>query len=119
MTFRSRAERLVPRQHGKGVGGFTIDVLRDRFPEAQRREYDEHPPFAWYRHREGTSGIDELEAVPICPQCGVRDITLEPSGDALCGVCGGGAVRCECPRCGAPLIRPPDAPRECHRCMNA
>ncbi len=101
----------------QGIGGFTIDVLRDQFSEEQRQEFDEYPPYAWYRHRQGTTAIEELEAVPACPRCQVRELPSQSPRGEVCGVCANGAVRCDCPRCGAPLIRHSNAPRECHRCM--
>lgn len=104
---------------GKGIGGFTIDVLRRYFLKDQGKSYDAYPPYSWYRHRQGTTAVDELNAVPVCPKCQVRGLPLgSPQGD-VCGICANNGIRCNCPRCGAPLIRYPDAPRECYRCLNA
>jgi uncharacterized protein YegJ (DUF2314 family) len=108
----------------KGVGGFTIDVLKRQMTRAQLREYEAEPPLLWYRHRSTLDANTEIESVPVCSRCGNRDLTeafrlRRPSGyqDGVCGLCLEGAVRCECPGCGAPLIRYPKAPGKCHRCL--
>jgi hypothetical protein len=48
----------------------------------------------------------------------MRDLIADSYRDGVCGLCLNRGVRCDCPDCGAPLIRYPDAPRECHHCLN-
>lgn len=103
---------------GKGLGGFTVDVMKKHVPAAQLAELEQCEPLAWYRHR-ATTAQAELDSVPVCRECGVRDLVARPYRDGVCGWCVNGFTRCECPECGAPLLRQPNAPRECHRCLNA
>lgn len=100
-----------------GLGGFTIDVLKRQMPLSQLKAYQNQPPLSWYKHRGEADGMAELNAVPVCTKCGVRDLIAESYRGGVCGLCQEGGVRCACPDCGAPLIRYPDAPRECHHCL--
>jgi uncharacterized protein YegJ (DUF2314 family) len=109
---------LVPNDE-KGIGGFTVDVMKSQLPADQLAEWEQYPPMAWYRHRTNTDARAELDAVPVCRQCGVRDLLGRPYQKGVCGWCSNNFVRCACPECGAPLFRQPDAPRECHRCLSA
>ncbi|HTU21737.1 MAG TPA: DUF2314 domain-containing protein [Gemmataceae bacterium] len=116
-------------ERGKGLGGFTIDVLKRQMTPSQLKEYQAHPPLSWYRDRVTMDAITEIESVPVCRKCEARDLTevirqrsrsRSASGyrEGVCGLCLEGAVRCACPTCGAPLIRYPNAPPECHRCLS-
>ena len=102
----------------KGIGGFTVDVMKKHMSVEQRAELEQCEPLAWYRRRTGTARA-ELESVPVCRECGVRDLIGRPYRGGVCGWCANGFTRCECPECGAPLLRQLNAPRECHRCLSA
>ena len=96
---------------GKGIGGFTIDVLRDRFPEGSAQGIRRVPAVrAWYRHREGTSGEStEAGSRADLPEMWSPRPPLEiVSGRPLRSLYGRRcALRCRCPS-GVlhPLIRP-------------
>ena len=34
---------------GRGRGGFTFQVLKSRMSESELAEYEQHPPFSWFR----------------------------------------------------------------------
>lgn len=102
--------------HGRGVGGFTVDVLRESVAEDQRHEYESHPPVSWYCHRDGFTAKDELDAVPSCVACGHRDLIAFSYRDGKCGCCTNGLKRTVCSECTAPIIRGPGQPSTCFSC---
>ena len=101
---------------GRGVGGFTVDVLRKTVPTEEREEYESHPPVLWYRHRQGVTAADELDQVPQCVQCGQRDLIEYSYRDGKCGCCVNGLARTECRECGLPIIRSADLSPVCFSC---
>lgn len=102
--------------HKGGLGGFTIDVLKQRVHPDQRQEYESYPPVSWYRHRRGTTAQDEMNHVPACVDCGQKDLFDDSYRDGKCGVCANGLARIECKRCGMPIIRSPKQPKLCRMC---
>ena len=105
--------------HGKGIGGFTIDVMWDQFPEEQRGLYQNSPPIVWYRERllANRTAQMELDAVPVCRKCGHQELHTRSYKGATCGICANGGARVDCNECGAPIIRFKDQPHKCHRCQ--
>jgi uncharacterized protein YegJ (DUF2314 family) len=102
---------------GKGIGGFTIRNVWAQLSEEERVQAEESPPFSWYAHRSSTAE-EELLALPQCVKCKQRNLMLETSfTEGICGICQQGGRRCDCPKCGAPLIRYPKQPQLCSRCI--
>jgi len=104
---------------GKGLGGFTVDVLKKTIPPDRLEEYESQPPVSWYRHRKSTTAQSELDQVPVCKKCNKRDLTDMSYREGLCGCCANGLSRTTCPTCGVPLIRSNAAPQECFSCVTA
>ena len=101
----------------KGLGGFTIDVMKRQMDPDELQQYESQPPLAWYRHRVKLDAIMELERIPVCNKCGHRDLIATSYKEGLCGLCANGATRTKCPSCGAPLIRNSNQPRKCAACL--
>jgi len=102
----------------KGVGGFTIDVLKQRIRPEQMEAYESMPPVSWFKHRRTITAFQELAAKPICVSCGVRSLLDRPYREGVCGCCANGLKRCNCPKCGVPLFRAEGAAPECHACAS-
>jgi uncharacterized protein YegJ (DUF2314 family) len=101
---------------GRGIGGFTVDVLRQSIPPEQREEYESHPPVSWYRHRQDVTALDELLEVPKCVECGNRDLMDFSYRDGKCGCCTNGLERTNCSKCDFPIVRPAGHPTVCFSC---
>ncbi len=102
-----------------GFGGFTIDVMKKQMPPKQWKAFRDQPPLSWYRHRKTSDAISDQARLPVCESCGERDLFGEQQPVNPCGLCRNELKRCSCPSCGAPIIRPPDAPRECYNCISS
>lgn len=109
---------LVPHAEGAAMGGFTVDVLKTRMSPAELREYEQYPPLKWFKHRVGTTALDDLKRLPVCVKCKKRDLIGTTNQEGVCGLCANGLERCECTSCGAPIIRPPQQTRVCKQCLN-
>jgi uncharacterized protein YegJ (DUF2314 family) len=107
---------LLVRVDGLALGGFTIDVMARQMTEAERAAAAHHPPYRWYRDRAMTA-VEQLESVPVCRQCGQRDLTTQSYRGDVCGLCSSGARRCDCTRCGAPIFRGLQDPQQCYHCL--
>ena len=101
---------------GRGIGGFTVDVLRQSIAPAEREEYESHPPVSWYRHRQNVTALDELLKVPECVECGNRDLMDFSYRDGKCGCCTNGLERTNCSTCNSPILRPAGQPTICFSC---
>lgn len=101
----------------KGLGGFTIDVMKRQMRPEQLKQYESQPPLAWYRHRTSLDAQSELERIPVCKKCGQRDLIAYSYKNGVCGLCANGAARSECPTCGAPLFRHSGQPPQCAACL--
>lgn len=99
----------------KAIGGFTIDVMRAEMSPSERARFDRAAPCKWYAHRTGSTAKEELDALPVCQQCDERG--LHAYEGPVCPMCANGAARTKCPGCGAPLVRHPGFPPECHQCF--
>ena len=104
-------------QRDKGLGGFTIDVMKRQMDPDELKQYESQPPLAWYRHRVKLNAKSELARIPVCNQCGHRDLIATSYTDGVCGLCANGAIRTKCPTCSAPLIRNANQPRKCAACL--
>ena len=101
----------------KGIGGFTVDILKKTIPADELDEYESVPPVSWYRHRKGNlTAQNELDQVLVCKKCGKRDLFDLSYRDGVCGCCVNGLSRTNCPACGVPLFRAADAPPQCFQC---
>ena len=60
---------------------------------------------------------DQLLALPKCNQCGKRKISHPEDTGQPCSMCRSGSRRCNCPKCGAPLIRNAKLPEVCAQCF--
>ena len=119
VTFdlRMLIDWFLVRTDGIAYGGFTVDVLREVLPAEALRASVDWPPLVWYPGRTDTYEITRLASLPACPKCGQQELGTEWYIGGVCGVCANGARRCECLRCGAPLIRHPDYDQqECYHC---
>lgn len=101
---------------GKGIGGFTIEVLKRQIPAEKLPEYTSKPPVSWYNHRTGPA-IEEFRNIPLCRQCGRKEL-LSPYIDGICALCRHKGSRTNCPGCGVPLFRYPGAPPKCYACLH-
>ena len=104
--------------HKGGLGGFTVDVLRKTIPSDQRYEYESYPPVSWYRHRQGLTAQDELKQVPVCVQCGKRDLIDFSYRDGKCGCCVNDVKRTNCEACGILIMRAEKQPKICFACKS-
>ena len=110
---------LVPVAEGTRYGGFTVDVMKQAMSAEELREYEKLPPLMWYKHRDGTTALDELKQLPVCTKCRKRDLIASLYRDGVCGLCINGMERCQCATCNAPLIRPAGSPPRCSRCSGS
>lgn len=98
-------------------GGFTIPLVLDELSEDDREMAKQAPLFKECLSR-NMDATEQLLALPVCKKCNQRNFMMEPSYDGgVCGICRNDGWRCDCPKCGAPLIRFPQAPKLCVRCM--
>ena len=105
-------------RQGKGLGGFTIPHVWKSLSPSEQRAYAHAPPFSWFAHRGEQTAEDQLMALPKCTQCHRRDIGNPDSQATLCDLCSQGWRRCDCPGCGAPLIRSKAISEKCARCKS-
>lgn len=103
-------------RHGKGVGGFTIPYVWSELSDEERQQFRDEPPFAWFAHRGDKTAKNQLLALRQCTQCNMRNIDDTDGSNDVCAWCQIGARRCNCPVCGAPLIRNESLPDLCIRC---
>jgi uncharacterized protein YegJ (DUF2314 family) len=103
-------------RNGRGLGGFTIPHVWSQLSATEQKRVENEPPFVWFKHRGTTSASDELIALPKCPVCHRRKIDVSTDTKSPCAICDDGSWRCECPKCGAPLIRNSKLPKTCARC---
>lgn len=104
---------------GKGLGGFTIARVLETLSEEEQEAAKHSPPFAWFSHRGTLTAEQELLAIPQCSRCKKRSLLMETVyKDGMCGICADGGRRCDCPKCGAPLIRFDKMPVLCARCLS-
>jgi uncharacterized protein YegJ (DUF2314 family) len=103
---------------GRGLGGFTIPHVWGELSESEREQCSDQPPFSWFRHRGTQSARDELMALPQCLKCGKRNISHPNDTKQPCAICRSNSWRCDCPKCGAPLIRNAKLQKLCARCAN-
>jgi len=101
---------------GRGFGGFTISEVWDELSESQQEQFKNEPPFAWFQHRGTRSATDELFELPVCVKCNRRNVGDPTDVETPCAICRSGSRRCNCPKCGAPLIRNDKLPELCARC---
>lgn len=106
---------------GKGIGGFTVDVMWNRFPQVSRDLFRDTLPFAWYIDRLDAKCTAQMEltAVPECTRCGQRDLHASSYRGTICGICTNGGRRLVCQQCGAPIIRFVNQLPLCRRCQSA
>jgi uncharacterized protein YegJ (DUF2314 family) len=102
---------------GRALGGFTIPHVWSQLDEHQRQQSKHERPFVWFWSRGKNSAKDELIALPKCTQCDKRNIDYPEDAKQPCAICRNGGWRCNCPKCGAPLIRNDKLPKVCARCM--
>lgn len=103
---------------GRGIGGFTLPYVWDELTESEQEQFRDEQPFVWFKHRGTASAMEELVALRKCSKCNKRDL-FHPEGTGdLCGICASGSWRCNCPKCGAPLIRNKELPKVCARCYH-
>jgi uncharacterized protein YegJ (DUF2314 family) len=111
---------LVPINQPTGLGGFTIPYALAQLSVREQQDEMRLSPFCWFSHRSRISAEGELFAIPECSQCKRRylgiDVNPEPK---VCRICNRGGRRCDCPECGAPLIRFPDQPAICDQCIRS
>jgi uncharacterized protein YegJ (DUF2314 family) len=103
-------------RNGRGLGGFTIPHIWSQLSETEQEQVENEPPFVWFKHRGTASARDELLALPKCPKCHRRNIDSPTDVKSPCAICHDGSWRCDCPKCGAPLIRNQKLPKTCARC---
>lgn len=103
---------------GKGIGGFTVDVLKKQIPDHERTEYEQHPPVSWYVHRGTRTAGDEIKALTPCLSCNDHDLTPIVAEDGQCGYCKNDLTRTHCTACSMKIIRGPGAPDQCYGCLN-
>lgn len=105
-------------RNGRGIGGFTVSHVWNEFTAKQQKSYRNQAPFVWYQHRGNKSAIEELADLPKCKTCKKRclDFEYDKGPTSTCGICQSGSRRCNCTRCGAPLIRNEKLPELCFRC---
>lgn len=103
---------------GKGIGGFTIPHVWSTLSREQQQEFRDSPPFEWFAHRGTYSAAEQLIAIPICSQCNKRNLDYPSDDEAVCAICRTDGQRCDCPQCGAPLIRNDKLPILCARCQD-
>jgi len=101
---------------GRGLGGFTIPHVWSQLTEAEQKQVENEPPFVWFKHRGAATARDELIALPRCPKCKRRNLHNPRDAKSPCAICRSESWRCNCPTCGAPLIRNKKLPKECARC---
>lgn len=101
----------------RGLGGFTIDVMKRQMDPGDLKQYESQPPLMWYRHRGKLDAESELVRIPICQECGQRELIATSYKDGVCGLCANGATRTNCPSCDAPLIRNANQPQKCAACL--
>ena len=111
---------------GRGLGGFTIPHVWSQLAKNEQQQVRGQPPFVWFEHRGDQTAMDELFAMPTCAKCGKRNFmdlsawqgSRHAKGTKVeCGICQSGSQRCNCPKCGAPLIRNSKLPKLCARCV--
>jgi Uncharacterized protein conserved in bacteria (DUF2314) len=102
---------------GKGTGGFCIGKVWAQLSEEEQAQVGQSPPFSWFAHRGGTTAEEELIAIPPCSKCKRRNLMMETNPKDVCAICRNGGWRCDCPKCGAPLIRLDKLPKLCRRCL--
>jgi uncharacterized protein YegJ (DUF2314 family) len=110
---------------GKGIGGFSLPHVLSEIPEEDQSQITSEPPFAWFSYRNSVSAADQLAALPVCVQCGRRNILdavpfllnseLPPK---KCGLCQNGIRRLTCSTCGIQILRPEGAPKQCAGCLH-
>lgn len=106
-------------REGKGLGGFTIENVLDTLSDEEQEAAKKSPPFSWFSHRDSLTAEQELLAIPKCIKCKRRSLLMEAGyKDGMCGICQNGGRRCDCPKCGAPLIRYDKMPDLCTRCLS-
>jgi uncharacterized protein YegJ (DUF2314 family) len=106
-------------REGKGLGGFTIANVLDSLADEEQEAAKKSPPFSWFSHRDSLTAEEELLAIPRCIKCKRRSLLMEVGyKDGICGICQNGGRRCDCPKCGAPLIRYDKMPDLCTRCLS-
>lgn len=103
---------------GKGIGGYTVDVMWNRFSQANRDLFRDSLPFAWYIDRLDSNRTAQMEllAVPECTECGQREFHASSYRGTICGICANGGRRLQCQQCAAPIIRFANQLPQCHRC---
>jgi hypothetical protein len=104
---------------GRGLGGFTVSRVWSQLSQPEQESARNEAPFSWFMHRGTTSARDELLALPKCTRCGKRNIGYPEDTEQPCALCRTDCRRCNCPNCGAPLIRNAKLPPLCASCLPA
>ena len=103
-----------------GVGGFTVEVLKQEIPKEELETYCSYPPVSWYNHRK-QSAAQELSQFERCGSCGARDFIgwVADRNYENCSLCENDFQRMDCSTCGFPIMRHGDLPTTCADCTPA
>jgi hypothetical protein len=110
---------LVAAGQDDGLGGFTVPYTLSELSDFDKNRTLCLTPFRWFTHRKRITAENELFQLPQCEQCKLRYLGIDRERkDGICQICREGGRRCNCPACGAPLIRFLDQPEVCTRCAS-
>jgi len=111
---------------GRGIGGFSLPQVLGEMSEQDRTVVVNEPPFAWFSYRNPVNAADQLAALPVCEQCGRRNLldaaAFFPNDSErkveICGLCRNGLRRLSCELFGIRILRTEGAPLKCAGCLH-